>query len=909
VLNREAMTRPLGEDAAGWNLGRYTLHGEIASGGMATVHIGRLVGSAGFAKMVAIKRLHAQFARDPEFVTMFLDEARLAARVLHPNVVQPLDVIATDSEVFLVMEYVRGESLSKLQRFLRPRDRRVPLKIAGAIMVGLLHGLHAAHEATNERGEMLGIVHRDVSPQNVIVGTDGVPRVLDFGIAKASDRSYHTREGDLKGKLAYMSPEQLTGESEVDRRTDVYAASIVLWEMLTGRRLFDHDYQSAIIERTAGSAKVAPPSTFVKDLPPELDAVVLRGLSRHPHQRYATAREMAIQLEMVMPMATPSKVGEWVEEVAAESLARRAQRIAEIEHDKAAGPVHEQARELLDGLHAKRNKSSNEDTRRVGTGSLPPPPMAEERMLRERGGSLPPPPPMPYLGDPSAMASGGHPGMGSGGHGVVGSGPHGVMASGGYNTPYEHTMAMPGGAHRPASMPPPRVSDLPPPMGMPPMRARFDTSPPRMGPPFSNTGSVSTTRRGTKRTFVLTTLILLVLALVGVVLALPWWVKRTYVTAARERGIVLTVEDVEMTPRRIRLLRCSATAPDMPGVYLSAKALDFSIRDKPRELLLRDVEVTIDSPFATMRESVDRYLMAHPLKAESSDAALHHIRVEKGYLVWSRVMGDNTKLEFQDIHGDVAQEGNRALGDDYTLTSDRISVVTPLGNIGPWRATLVHRPTSQNVDIGLGVDGPDAPKVTFVGQDPGGVSLDVKVPRSTMESIGLSRAMFGIKGADPVHLEGTLSLKKPDSSKLELDANVALYGLRANGASAPVDIHLKAHAASDPKAPVPLEWGFMTYGSFRGKVWGKGWFSSDSVRFDGGWKTAPRACAQATNPDPAATVDALAKDPAALDHALLAPTLANQTWIGGSFAFDSRDISAARLTSLPLNRCGSRNFP
>src|SRR5438045_3878102 len=160
----------LAEDALAWSLGRYTLHGAIASGGMATVHIGRMSGSAGFSKMVAIKRLHAQFAKDPDFVTMFLEEARLAARVHHPNVVQPLDVIATDGEVFLVMEYIRGESLSKMQRALRPTGERVPLKVAGAIMVGVLHGLHAAHEASDERGVALGIVHRDVSPQNVLIG-------------------------------------------------------------------------------------------------------------------------------------------------------------------------------------------------------------------------------------------------------------------------------------------------------------------------------------------------------------------------------------------------------------------------------------------------------------------------------------------------------------------------------------------------------------------------------------------------------------------------------------------------------------------------------------------------------------------------------------------------------------------
>ncbi|MEO8878086.1 MAG: serine/threonine-protein kinase, partial [Polyangiaceae bacterium] len=303
------------DDALEWSLGgRYTLHGEIAAGGMATVHIGRQRGTAGFSKMVAIKRLHAQYAKDPDFVSMFLDEARLAARVHHPNVVSTLDIIATDGEVFIVMEYIRGESLSKLLRALVPRGERMPLKVAAAVMVGVLHGLHAAHEATNEKGDKLDLVHRDVSPQNVLVGTDGIARVLDFGIAKAETRSYHTRDGDLKGKLAYMAPEQLTGEIVIDRRTDIFAASIVLWEVLTGQRLFDADYQSAVLARIK-SPTIEPPSNYVPELPKALDELVLKGLARDPAQRFSTAREMAIQLETVMALATPSKVGEWVEEM------------------------------------------------------------------------------------------------------------------------------------------------------------------------------------------------------------------------------------------------------------------------------------------------------------------------------------------------------------------------------------------------------------------------------------------------------------------------------------------------------------------------------------------------------------------------------------------------------------------
>jgi eukaryotic-like serine/threonine-protein kinase len=309
-------------------LGRYALHGEIAHGGMATIHFGRLLGVVGFSKTVAIKRLHPQFAKDPEFVSMFLDEARLAARIRHPNVVSTLDVVALEGELFLVMEYVLGESLLSLVRAAVKQGTRVPPEIVASIMAGALHGLHAAHEAKSERGEPLGIVHRDVSPQNILVGSDGVTRVLDFGVAKAAGRAQTTREGQIKGKLAYMSPEQLHGS--VTRATDVWAAAAVLWEALVGRRLFAGASEGETVKRVLDQP-IEAPSQFVPGLPRALDVVTLRGLCRDPEGRYATARDMAKELERALAPAPTSDVGEFVEHMAGPALADRAGRMAEIE--------------------------------------------------------------------------------------------------------------------------------------------------------------------------------------------------------------------------------------------------------------------------------------------------------------------------------------------------------------------------------------------------------------------------------------------------------------------------------------------------------------------------------------------------------------------------------------------------
>jgi serine/threonine-protein kinase len=317
----------------GHTIGRYVLYDEIASGGMAAVHFGRLSGPVGFSRPVAIKRLHPHLAKDPEFVTMFLDEARLAARVRHPNVVPTLDVVAMENEVFIVMEYVQGESVSRLGRTLRRRDIMMPITNALAIVAGALHGLHAAHEARDEHGKALHLVHRDVSPQNILVGADGGVRVLDFGVAKAVGRLGNTRDGSLKGKVAYMAPEQIAGQA-VTRRSDIYSACVVLWELLTGRRLYEADTEIELVQKVLGriaDPKIDPPSKYNSRVSKELDAIVLRGLSPLAEDRYATARELAQLLEKSGGLVSASELGEWVESLASEALSKRAARVHAIE--------------------------------------------------------------------------------------------------------------------------------------------------------------------------------------------------------------------------------------------------------------------------------------------------------------------------------------------------------------------------------------------------------------------------------------------------------------------------------------------------------------------------------------------------------------------------------------------------
>jgi serine/threonine-protein kinase len=313
------------------------LSGAIGSGGCATVHLGRLISEAGFSRIVAVKRLLSEYSEDPEIVAMFLDEARLVARIHHPNVVQSFDVFWSDGhgrrELFMVMEYVAGETLSRLVSKYASRREEAPLRVVLAILCDILRGLHAAHNAKSVTGEPLGLIHRDVSPQNVIVGVHGIARLLDFGIAKAAGRQHTTRQGDFKGKASYMAPEQILGGAT--KLSDVYAASVVLWEAITTQRLFRGENQAAVLHKVITS-DVPRPSALVSGVPPAIDAIVMRGLSRDPEMRFPSAEAMAEAIEQAAATACPSEVGAWVRHLAHDELQARAAQVAVIEAMDAA---------------------------------------------------------------------------------------------------------------------------------------------------------------------------------------------------------------------------------------------------------------------------------------------------------------------------------------------------------------------------------------------------------------------------------------------------------------------------------------------------------------------------------------------------------------------------------------------
>ena len=292
----------------GSTVGAYELVAELKSGGMANLYLGRRQGPAGFSRHVVVKAVKTHLSSHSDFVKMFLDEGRIAARIQHPNVVRIEELGEHQGLYYLVMEYVHGAALSELLGGLAEMERRLTPDAAVALVADAAAGLHAAHETLDERGELLHVVHRDVSPQNILLGALGEVKIIDFGIAKARNRLHVTdASGGLKGKLRYMAPEQLM-QGTIDRRADIYALAVVLWEMLTMRRLFEGKSDAEVIQRIQ-AGQYPPPGAFA-ETPHELDAVVMDALSRNPTDRPATAREFRQRLRNAVPAAATIESGD-----------------------------------------------------------------------------------------------------------------------------------------------------------------------------------------------------------------------------------------------------------------------------------------------------------------------------------------------------------------------------------------------------------------------------------------------------------------------------------------------------------------------------------------------------------------------------------------------------------------------
>jgi eukaryotic-like serine/threonine-protein kinase len=368
--NRRVATRRL-DLTAGARLDRYELMFPLAEGGMAAVWLARLRGKRGFEQLVAIKTIKEHLSEDVRFEEMFLDEARIASRIRHPNVGQILDLGEESGVLYLVMEWIDGESLSRTRRAVEKRGAKIPLPLALRIMADVAGGLHAAHELKDESGANLGVIHRDVSPQNILVANSGTVKLIDFGIAKARNRAVaETTDGLVKGKVAYMSPEQADG-LPVDRRSDVWAVGVCLYELLTGKLPFDGESQQEILRLLVKGTDVPPlPST----IPAVVRGVVRQALTRDPAGRFLTAAALERALEGALvsldALTTSDDLAKFLRETCPERAKARSEVLASVERitESLDGPV------TRDVTPPAKGASDSVDVRFSEPGRAPPEP-------------------------------------------------------------------------------------------------------------------------------------------------------------------------------------------------------------------------------------------------------------------------------------------------------------------------------------------------------------------------------------------------------------------------------------------------------------------------------------------------------------------------------------------------------
>ena len=319
------------EQAKPERIGRYELRFELASGGMGSVYLARLAGVAGFEKLVALKRIHPHLGKQKDCVEMFLDEAKIASRITHPNVCSVFDFGEADGEYYLAMEYLVGEPLSRVYLQVgksqdHRRDPLLPLRMA-RIIAEACEGLHAAHQLRGTHGDLLRVVHRDVNPRNLFVTYDGAVQVVDFGLASARERLHQTETGDLKGTMAYMAPEQIKSGA-VDRRVDVWGLGAALWEGLAVRRLFKRDTTANTMYALLHD-EISPPSEHRSQVPRELDEIALKALARDPDERWQSAREMGQALRKFLAsrdeLIGSPELSDWMAGLFPQGEARKAQ--------------------------------------------------------------------------------------------------------------------------------------------------------------------------------------------------------------------------------------------------------------------------------------------------------------------------------------------------------------------------------------------------------------------------------------------------------------------------------------------------------------------------------------------------------------------------------------------------------
>ena len=861
---------------------------------MAQVWVARQKGKHGFEKLFAFKCIHDRFAEVPAFRSMFLDEAQIASAIEHPNVAQVFDLGESGTMLYLVIEYVDGESLGALMTAAARRANHavvVPPAVALRIMADACAGVHAAHCLTDAAGHPRGVVHRDVSPQNILVSVKGDVKVIDFGIAHAKDRiGGDTGEGSLKGKIHYMAPEQALRD-EIGPYTDVFALGATLYRMLAGYPPFDGGNDAATLQFLLSDAA---PTPLPEDVPPLIAAIVDRALDRDPGERYPSALAMQTALEQaIVEEGYVPDVATWVTENASEAaLERRAQlatRTINIQPSAPPAPIAPPVPAFSAELAPVPDRP-----RPVA----PAPADDDPAPMRS-------PAPAPGVAPAAARAPG------AVAIAAVGLAPTETSTPGIMDV---RALLARAGAQPPRQAPPPE--DLPRP-GPASMRDGAKSSPElssarhkaqaRDIAPVGPTTKAAPTSAGAHaggwmKLAILTTVF--VLALAGLLLLLPMIVRDRVLASAREAGVDLTIDRVSIGAGGIALRGVTASVKRVPGATLHADEI-FATGFSGREVRLRGLDVKLDGLASDVAPALLRFYEESRGRIAGAPTEPRKISIVLAHLTWTGVLGEGTRLEAGEVGAELESRGIGT--EEIRANVGSFEVKTKHTVFGPWAAVFDRTAASSRVRLLFDPPVPDGPSALLLWGRAAPAHFTVKIPRSPLARLGLRPADLGLPLDAGTELELKLEGGQNPTMRVEGAGRLDLFGVRLKALKAPVDVKIEGAAAGLPGKPLDLEKTTVTLGPFLANVTGTITPTDLGFRFDAAWRTLPILCEKLARAE-ARSMGPIAAALQEIAHTTGTARVTGTANASGLLKYDTRTPDEGSATLLTREACGLSIF-
>jgi serine/threonine-protein kinase len=917
----------------GDKIGKYELLHLIGEGGMGEVWVGRLRSLGGFESYVAVKVIHGRFAQEKRFRDMFLDEARVSALISHPNVVSTQDLAVEGEMLYQVMEYVDGDSLASLQSDMEERAERMPLPVALRIAAEVCNGLHAAHELATADGRPRGIVHRDVSPQNILLGSNGSVKLIDFGVALMQDRLAEDSQGSLKGKLRYMPQEQAKGE-KVDRRADIYSLGAVLYEMVSGHLPFD-DRTEALYFRALIQGD--PPAPLPEDVPEDVVAVITKAMAVDREQRYPTADAMAEDLFAIL-RKRPANIASFVE-IHMSSGARKRR---EVVRESSARGERSLDSNVATDLHpsgmridfAKENAPTaaeaaaarGPDVTRDVVLSMPSGPSSlGVSVAFEHGATAP-----SALGDPYAPhAPQGHrapmpeipsleldrsprraplaiPATAPSGFAPAAPGPR----PGAGSSPHlraepaspSSLRAQPGSQSAIAAMPAAGSGSNPSMQAMPP--AKHTTL---MEPTPRGTQAITGMRdrhvehlpeddqKGKRALGRAVAFVgVFVFLIVAVLLALPFVAKRRIVKAAEERGITLEIEKASVGTAGIELSDMHATGPGLP---LKTATIEYARISYGGHATFRGIDATLDGRLEDLPQA-----LATLAKPGQSDLEVEATEVK---LAWKEPLGKDTSFEAKDVRFGFETTSETPDVQRVTAFVPEFSVRTRLGKAGPFSINVDESELRKRVRLIFDPARVEGPSVFVVfGGATGPSHVNVRIPKSKLSTLHVPSAYFGLEPSDDPEIDLSSTLAIETNGKIHGDARANVSGLAFGGSRTKTPVDVELSLVGEPGKPLEITKGVGSYGPLTTDVTGT--IARDPVTADVRFVSKPLPCSYFVGAEAKralGVVGTLAVD--LFGNAIRTTGVVN---VRGTYAFDLRQPEKAKLKVDVRDTCGVSLF-